>query len=152
MAVVRRQHKLIGPCPVSVSGTVADAPNQKALLTAFFGCGADCLTRESVVQGGARQLSLSLTSVSPFSFVRLAGRPDARASSSTSLFPSRAALYIWAASRIASRDGEKAVADVRSVLILGSGCLRVQVLGLEWDGRYWQCRQVVWTSDMETLG
>lgn len=59
--------------------------------------------------------------MSPFSFVRFAGRPEARASSRTCLFPSRAALYIWAASRIASSDGENAVADVMSVLILGVG-------------------------------
>lgn len=52
VAVVRRQHELVTPCPVSFSGTVADAPNQNALLTASLGCGADCLTRESVVQGG----------------------------------------------------------------------------------------------------
>jgi hypothetical protein len=66
---------------------------------------------------GSSVRSSQLTSVSPFSFVRLAGRPEAMASSSTSLFPSRAALYICAARRMASSDGEKAVADVSSWLI-----------------------------------
>lgn len=59
VAVVCRQHKLITPCPVSFPGTVVDAPNQKALLTASLGCGADCLTRESVVQGGPGSCSHS---------------------------------------------------------------------------------------------
>lgn len=53
-----------------------------------------------------------LTSVSPFSFVRFGGIPSRTAFSNTVLFPSRAALYICAASLMASSDGEKAVAEV----------------------------------------
>lgn len=53
-----------------------------------------------------------LTSVSPFSLVRFGGMPSRMAVSMTCLFPSRAALYICAANLMASRDGEKAVAEV----------------------------------------
>lgn len=61
-----------------------------------------------LVKGHAKRL----TSVSPFSFVRFGGIPSTMAVSKTCLFPSRAALYICAASLMASSEGEKAVADV----------------------------------------